>query len=210
MHQRPMPATFQGDGVARCSRRQHVVGMRAAGASSDTPARGGGAGGRKARVGDEKARRRMFCRNEAQAARWRQLDFAQDADDERQALRAQALFHRPQGIGGTRRLYEQPLLRPKTEGSKAAAVWRPQFARELGWPAPKNRRGTARGSRQALQSSYAEPQRKAERRRPIAGSDTRPVQGSFHLMQGGGVKCTADAAIDLGFAKRPRRLACGR
>ncbi len=146
----------------------------------------------------------MLGRNEAQAARRRQLDLVHDADDERKALRAQALLHCPQGICSACRFDEHPPRRTKTESGKSAPVRRPELMRELGWPAPQDAMRSIRGSCKALQPAYGEPQRKAECRRPVAGRDARCTRRRLHLVQRCAIERAADTAVDLGFAERPR------
>ena len=84
----------------------------------------------------------MLRRGEAKAAGGRQLGFADDADDESEALRAQAFLHGPQRIGGARRLGEQPGRRLEAQGGKAVPVRRTELAGKDGRPAPQDARRT--------------------------------------------------------------------
>lgn len=203
---RAMPAALQGDRVARRIRCRRVIGVHGTGACSNAPARGGRAGRRQARIGDKKTWRRMLGRNETESPRRRQLDFAHDAYDEGEALRAQAFLHRPQGIRSAPRIDEQPPRGPKSESGQSAPVRRPELARELGWPAPQDAAASAGGggSCKALQPAHGEPQGKAERCRPVARGDAGIARRGLHLVQRGTIERPADTAIDLAFAEGPR------
>ena len=142
--------------------------MHSASPRPDAPARGRRPGRGEARIGDEQARRQMLRCGEAKATGRRQLGFAQNADDESQALRAQTFLHGPQRIGGSRRLGEQPRRRLEAEGGKAVPVRDTDLAGEDGRPAPQDARRCGSRLFDALQPPHGEAQRKAERRRPTS------------------------------------------
>ena len=117
--QRAVPTTFQSDAVAERTGGGRVEGLHSASPRPDAPARGRRPGRGEARIGDEQARRQMLRCGEAKATGCRQLGFAQNADDESQALRAQTFLHGPQRIGGSRRLGEQPRRRLEGRGRQS-------------------------------------------------------------------------------------------
>ncbi len=148
---------------------------------------------------------RCSGRSQAQAARGRQLRLADDADDEGEALRAQALLHGPQGIAGARRLDEQPGRRLEPQSGKAVPVGRTELAGKDGRPAPQDARRTRRRSASASaggarRGASAKPSAAAQ----LAGRQ-RPIGFGLHLMQGGGIEAAAKTLVDLGGAERPRR-----
>ena len=145
----------------------------------------------------------MLCRRQAQAASGRQLRLVHHADDEGEALGAQALLHGPQRIGGARRLGEQPGGRFKPQRGKAMPVWGAELARERGWPAPQDT-GSLR-SFGALQAAHREAQGEAECGRPVAGAGARSRCGwlGLQLVQGMRIEASAKTLVEIGVSERP-------
>ncbi len=85
-------------------------------------------------------------------------------------------------------------------------VRRTELAREHGWPTPQDARRAGRGGLEALQTPHGEAKRKAERRRPIAGGNTRCLRLGLHLVQGSRIKTGAQTLVEFGSSKRPRAM----
>ena len=83
-----------------------IDGVGMAAMPADAPARGGGGSRRRARVGEDQAGRGRGLGGKRETASRRQRDVAQQPDDERQPVRAQALLHRPKDIGLPPRLHD--------------------------------------------------------------------------------------------------------
>ena len=167
-------AALERNGVAGRARRQGIERMRAARARPHTPAGGGRSRRGAARVGDEHARRTLLCSGKAQAPRRRQRHLLKHADDERRALRLQALLHGPERIRGARRLDEKKSRRLEPAQRKARPIGKAELAGEGGRPAPEDRRGLTRAGRKRIEAAQREAQREAERGRPArSGTGTR-------------------------------------
>ena len=135
---RALAAALQRDRIAGGARGMRIERVGCATLCADTPACRRRCGGGGARIGDEKAGRPLRG-SKAQAARRRQLNFAQSPDDESQARRLQALLHGPQRLRGARRLDKKARRALDAERRKAQAVGQPDLARERRGPAPENR-----------------------------------------------------------------------
>ena len=147
----------------------------------------------------------MLRRSEAQAAGGRQLRLVHHADDEGEALGAQALLHGPQRIGGARRLGEQPRRGLEAERGKAMPVWGAELARERGRPAPQDTGSTRLRSFGALQAAHREAQGEAECGRPVAGAGARSRCGwlGLQLVQGMRIEASAKTLVEIGVSERP-------
>lgn len=125
-----MAATLECHAIAPCAGCRDVKGVHSTRSRTDTPSRSGGGSRREPWISDEQARSCTLGSSETETARWRKLDLIHHADDERETLRAQPLLHRPQGIGCTRRLGEQPHGWLEAECSEARTVGGSELARE--------------------------------------------------------------------------------
>jgi len=201
-HERAFTAAFERDGIAGRTGGICLERMRRALALSHAPAGCGGAGSGRTRIGDDEARCRGARGGEAQAACRCQRHLGHEANDQRQACRAQTLLHGPKRLASARRFHEETRGRRKTQSAEALSIGAADLAGENGRPAPKDARWR-RTSFKRIEAPQSEPQREAESGRPIARCRAAGASFTLHFVQSGGIETAGEAMIDLGRTERP-------
>lgn len=147
----------------------------------NTPARRRRPSGFRRWMRDEKAGGCCFARRKAKAARRRQLDLVEHADDDGEARSLEAFFERVQSLACPRRLDDEQPRRVEAEMREACRRRRSEFAGKRLWPAPQHPRVSrprwatprqgARGSHlgKRIEPAHRETRCKADCRHPIPG-----------------------------------------
>jgi hypothetical protein len=172
----------------------------------DTPARRRRPGGGRGRMRNEEARRCRFAGGQAQAARRRQLDLLEHADNDGEAMSLEAFFDRVQRFARARRLNDDEARRIKAQVGKARCRWRTEFAGKRPRPTPQHPRCRALGPqrRKRFSPAHREACRKADCRHPICRrSAAARRSGTLHFVNGVCFKPPRQQRVRGGTAKLP-------